>query len=141
MNEATGNMNTTDKVQVSLRPVLLTMLCLFSFIYFALLAVLFFTGIFFSGSITAIRNLYVPEDTYSKTQLLFFFIAGFLLHMASFSGTLLIWFNKRIGYLIVTIACFIIAICQIIQPQASIGITPVYFSLIILFGLFYKKIF
>ena len=139
MSEKAENDNTTKTGQVKPRPVFLSVLCLFSFIYFALLSVLFFTCLFYSGTITRVRNLYVPDDVYTGARLLILFCAGFLLHGLAFAGSVFIWYSRKVGYFVLAPSCLIIATWQLFQPQISIGTTGVNIVLIVLFGFFFKR--
>ena len=140
MNEEAGNVKTIETGLVKPRPVFLSMLCLFAFVYFALLTILFFTCIFYSGTITRVKNLYISDDVYTGKQFLFFFSAGFLLHGFAFAGSILIWYRRKIGYYFLALSCLIIATCQFFQPHIAIGTTGVYIVMIILFGLFFNRL-
>ena len=129
-----------EPVQVKSRPVLLTVLCLFSFVYFALLSFLFFIFVFYSGRIAVVRNLYIPEDKFTGSQLLFILVAGFLMHLAAFAGTFLIWFLRRAGFWLLALSCLVMALYQILQPHISLGTTGVYIILIPFFGLFFRRL-
>jgi Kef-type K+ transport system membrane component KefB len=63
------------------RPVLLSVLCIFSFIYFGFLTVVFLVGIFYSGTITEVIDQYAPEEIFTKTQIRMVFTGGFFLHL------------------------------------------------------------
>ena len=141
MNEDAVSVKTTETGLVKPRPVFLSMLCLFAFVYFALLTILFFTCLFYSGTITRVKNLYISDDIFSGKQLLFFFIAGFLLHGIAFAGSVLIWYRRKIGYYFLALSCLILATSQFFQPHIAIGTTGVYVVMIILFGLFFKRLY
>jgi hypothetical protein len=121
------------------RPFLLTVICLFSFVFFGFLSLLFLLSIFYSGRITEILQKYSPEDNKSRLALTAFVVAGFLLHALSIYGTLLLWKMRRRGYMIFGIPVLIIAAYQLSQTKIFFTTTLVYVGLIILFGLFYKR--
>jgi hypothetical protein len=122
------------------RPLLLTILCLVSFVYFALLSLFFFTGLFNAGWITRVTNQYVTTENYSKTQVLLVFGSGFLLHALAFTGTLLIWKLHKAGYYFLGLSCLIIATYQLINPLTAITSTAIYIFLILIFGIFYNRL-
>jgi len=126
--------------QVKPRPVVLTILCLFSFVYFSALSFLFFMGSFWSGWVTQVTNQYSPPEMYSKNQILFTFLAGFTLHLTALTGTVLIWKLKRPGYYLTGLSCLIIAFYQSIQPQITVTTTVTYIFFLISFGLFYRRL-
>ena len=125
---------------VKQRPVLLTALCLFSFIYFALISGFSFACILYSDTINRLRDLYLPGHLYSKSHLLVFFFSAFFLHIAAIIGTLLIWSGRKTGYYILLFSCSVIALCQIFQPQAAVVPTGTYFFLIVIFALFFWRL-
>jgi hypothetical protein len=126
--------------QVKTRPVVLTILCLFSFVYFSVFSFLFFMGSFWSGWVTQVTNQYSPSEIYSKNQILFTFLAGFILHLTALTGIVLIWNLKRPGYYLTGLSCLIIAFYQSIQPQIAVTTTVTYIFFLISFGLFYKRL-
>lgn len=121
------------------RPFLLTIFCLFAFVFYGLIALLFLTGIFYSGWITELFNKYTPENSTSGRIMLLFMTSGFLLHGSSFTGTVMMWKLKKRGYFIFGISGLIIAAYQLFQTRISFITTLVYILLILIFGLFYKK--
>lgn len=122
------------------RPVFLTILCLSTFVFFAIVSVLSLAGIFYSDWITGVTNKYLPEDKYSNAEFRILFISGFLLHAMALSGTILIWRLKRIGYYFTAISCLIIACYQLFNTTTAITSTATYVILIFLFGIFYKQL-
>jgi hypothetical protein len=122
------------------RPFLLTVFCLFSFVFFGLITILFLLASFYSGSITDMVLRYAPENSLSKATILFYILGGFLLHAISFSGIVLIWRMKRLGYIIFGISSLIIAGYQLFATQISPLTTSFYIVQIIIFGFFLKKL-
>jgi len=123
------------------RPVFLTILCLFSFVYFFLWSALFLLATVYSGSVTEVVNRYAPEGAFSRTHILLIFLSGFIFHAMAFTGAILIWRLRRLGYFLLGAACLIIGSYQLSQPQISLNSMSVYIVLIILFGLFYRRLF
>ena len=122
------------------RPVFLIMLCLVATIYFSLISLLFLSFILFSGTITRIRSIYVPDEITRGPLLVFIFSAGLLLHLSGLAGTLLIWFRRKSGYYFLVPSCLILAIAHLILPGATIGSAVLFSALIFLFGIFFRKI-
>jgi len=127
------------QVTPSKPPFLLSLLCVFSFVFFGLISLLFLTSLFYSGSIIRIINEYIPERPVAPARVILIVIAGFILHGAAFTGTVLMLKMKKTGYVVFGIAVLIICIYQLFQDKISLFITLFYIILIILFGLFYKK--
>jgi len=122
------------------RPLLLSVLCLFSFVYFGILAVLFLLAAFYGTWITEIVNQYMPREGTTAWAIRMIFITGFLLHATAFSGTILLWNQRRIGYFLFAIPALIIAIYHLFKPEISWYSTAVNVLLIILFGIHFKRL-
>ncbi|MCX6247404.1 MAG: hypothetical protein NTW10_06700 [Bacteroidetes bacterium] len=122
------------------RPFLLTLLCLFSFVFSGLITLLFLLALLWSGTIADMVLRYAPENSASGITVFFYTLAGFLLHALSLTGIILIWRMKRIGYLLFGISFLIIAGYQLIASQISPLTTGFYIGLIIAFGLFLRKL-
>jgi len=123
---------------VKTRPVLMTVLCLFSFVFFAIMAVLFFAGIFWSDWITSVTNQYAPPGLYALSTIRLIFTGGFLLHALAFTGSILLWNMRKGGYYLLAISCILIASFQLIQPQIAVTTTAVYILLLLMFGIFFR---
>ena len=132
--------NEEHKKEKVKRPYLLTVLCLFSFIFFGVITILFLVALFYSGSITDMIFRYAPENSPSRLMILFYILGGFLLHAISLSGIILIWRMKRIGYLLFGTSSLIIAGYQLFATQISPLTTTFYIVQIIIFGFFLKKL-
>lgn len=124
----------------SKRPFVLSILCMFSFVYFGIISLLFFLSLIYSGWITEVVNKYMEDKDYTTVQVVGIALAGFLLHGFSFAGCIRMWYMKRSGYLIFGISTLIIAVYQLFQDQIHVLETVIYIGLIILFGLFYRKL-
>jgi hypothetical protein len=125
--------------QEKTRPALLSMLCMGSFVYFFLMSLLLFAGLFYSGWITRVTNQYISPENYTKAHTLLIFGAGFFLHGLAFAGIILIWNLRRAGYYFLGLSCLIISTYQLINPSAAISSTAIYIILILLFGIFYNR--
>jgi hypothetical protein len=127
-------------VELPERPFLLTVISLFSIVFFGLISILFLLAFLNSGWINDLMNKYTPENRDSQIKMIAFLLAGFTLHALSFTGSIMLWMMKRRGYIIFAISGLIIASYQLFQTKISFISTSVYIVLIILFGLFYKKL-
>jgi len=122
------------------RPVVLTVLCLFSIVYFSVLSFLFFMGSFWSGWVTRVTNQYSPPEIYSKNQVLITFLAGFILHLTALTGIVLIWNLKKTGYYFLGFSCLILGLFQLLTPSIAITSPAIYILIIFLFGCFFKRL-
>ena len=122
------------------RPIILTIFCLFGFMYFALLALLFILATFYSGWITEVTNKYVPAEAVTKAQVLLIFFTGALLHLVAFAGLVLLWNMRRTGYYLMGIPCLAVACYHLFQPGLSISATIIYILFIIIFGFFFRRL-
>ena len=131
---------THEASQAIPRPFLLTVLCLISLVYLALLSILFAAALFKSGWITSVMNQYVSGGGLTKTQTALVFGSGLFLHGLAFAGVILIWNLRKSGYYFLGISCLIIASYQLINPLTAITPTAIYIGLILLFGFFYRRL-
>ncbi len=122
------------------RPVLLSVLCLFSFIYFGLVAIIFLTSALWSGRIASVVNSYVPEDIFTHSQLLLVFLGGFLINSVTFAGVVLIWRLRRTGYYLLAAGGFSMAAFQLLIPRAALTTTGLYIAMVVLFGIFFRRL-
>ncbi|MCK9204388.1 MAG: hypothetical protein M0P58_08155 [Bacteroidales bacterium] len=118
------------------RPVILTALCIFSFLYFGLIAVLFLLGAVYSGFITEAIEQYKPEGVYSIWGIRIIFIGGFLLHLLGLAGVVMLWKRKKKGYILIAFACLTIAVFQLFRADIALTTTTIYLFIILLFGIF-----
>ena len=120
------------------RPLLLSLLCLFSVIYFGLVSLMFLFGTIYSRFITEVINLYIPEGFHHPWMVRFFFLTGFFLHGLGIFGTLMVRKLRKTGYFLFTAACITIAVIQLLLPEIKVTTTAIYILFIIFFGLFYR---
>lgn len=121
------------------RSVFLELLCIFSFVFFGIIAILFLLSVFYSGWITDVVNQYTLQNSYSKTQVLIITLGGVILHAAAFAGVIQIWNLKKSGYYLFSISTLIIAVYHLFHHNIPVSYTTLYIALVILFGLFYRK--
>ena len=122
-----------------LRPFFLSLICVFSFVFYGLLSFFFLAALFFSGWISEVRNKYLPEGTGSKQVIILIIAAGFLLHMISFIGSIKIWQLRKSGYIMLSISTLIIALFQLFSDRIPVITAGVYIIYIILFGFYYRR--
>jgi len=127
-------------VELSKRPFPLVLLCLFSFVFFGLITVLFLFALLYSGSITDMVLRYAPDKSSSGSFVVLYIIGGLLLHALSLAGAIIIWKMRRLGYMIFGISSLIISVYQLFATQISPFTTAFYVAFIIAFGFFYKKL-
>ncbi len=127
-------------VKPKTRPVILSVLCLFSFVFLALFSLLFLAGLLNAGWITTVTNQYLASSDFTKTQTFFILGSGFLLHGIAFAGVLMIWKLRKTGYYMVTVCFLILALIQTLFPEISVTVTALYIVIIILFGLFFSRL-
>ncbi len=122
------------------RPLLLSVFCLFSVIYFSLVALMFLAGTIYSRFISEVVNLYVPEGFHHPWMVRLFFVTGFFLHVLGIAGTLMIRKLRKKGYYLLTSICITVAVIQLFLPEIKVTTTAIYILLILLFGLFYRRL-
>ena len=122
------------------RPFFLTILCLFSFIYFTILAILFIAGFFYSGWVTEAINLYLPVRQFTGNEINA--ITGILsiLLLSAITGIAAMWKMRRWGYYLFGTTSLLLASIQLIRPEVSISGTLIFVSLLILFGLYFRRL-
>ena len=121
------------------RPLLLGLLCISSFVLFGFISILFLLSVFYSGWIRDVINQYTTHEGYTKLQILFITMSGFILHGSAFAGVIQMWRLKRSGYYIFSIASLIISLYDLFQHTIPFSYTAIYIALVILFGIFYRK--
>jgi hypothetical protein len=134
-----GDSRKDDSVKGMKRPLVLSLLCLFSFVFFGLIAVLFLLSDIYSGRIAEVLNHYITGTALTTAGVAGITTGGFILHAACVAGCILMWRMKRGGYYIFGISALLISLYQLFRNHVPMGTTVVYILLIVLFGLFYRK--
>jgi hypothetical protein len=122
------------------RSVILTALCIFSFIYFGVTSLLLLVSLLYSGSFRDLINTYVTGDPVSFGGVFSVLLVMFLLTTAAFTGTLLMWRMRRLGYYLFGIPVLIISCYQLFQKDIPAFSTVILVVLLILFGIFFRKL-
>jgi hypothetical protein len=122
------------------RPVFLSVICIFAFVFYGLISLLFLFALFSSGWISEVRNKYLPEGTETKQMIILITAGGFLLHIISLFGSIYIWNRRKSGYLLLSVSSLIIALFQLFSDKISVFNTAVYIFIIVLFGIYYRRL-
>ncbi len=125
-------------VKGTARPVLLTVLCLFSMVYFGITSLVFLYALFHSGTITRLLAEYTSQGGIPPALVTLVMAGAALLHVSCLAGALMIWKLRKKGYLLLSVASLLIAVAQLFLPGLAPGGTVLYVVLIFLFGLFYR---
>lgn len=96
------------------RSFFLTFLCIISFTYSALFAILFLTGMFYSIGNSGILSHYLELYDLSRLNFFFFSIGGFLIFFATFMGIFLMWKVQWLGYYIYVLASVTFIVTELI---------------------------
>lgn len=120
------------------RPLLLSLLCFFAWIYYGILTLLFLLGLFYSEWISEVIHQYLPQEGNAAIPVYLLFLGLFLLHGTAFSGVILLWKLRPAGYIIFAVPSILIALFHLFRPDISWASTAVCAILIILFGLYYR---
>jgi hypothetical protein len=132
--------DTGDAAAPKSRPILLSLLCMVSFVFFFMFSMLFLAGMLKAEWITGVTNQYLLADHTTRSHTMLVFGAGFLLHAAAFTGTVFIWNLRKSGYYILGISCLTVASYQLFNPLTVIASTAIYIVLILSFGIFFKRL-
>jgi hypothetical protein len=124
----------------SSRPFLLSLVSVFSFIFFGIITLLFLLALFNVSWILDITEKYLPDSDFSKGKAVFYIIAGFLLHSIALAGIIYIWKGRKTGYYLFSISSILLASFQLLSNKISVLTTAVYISLVLLFGIFYRRL-
>jgi hypothetical protein len=121
------------------RPFMLTLLSLFTLVFYGLFSLFFLLSVFYSRWLTDTINLYIPENTYAYATVLLLAITGFSLHAIAIAGIILMWRMNKKGYFLFGVPSLAIAAVHMALPQKAILSLIIYISLVILFGLFFRR--
>ncbi|HNW72501.1 MAG TPA: hypothetical protein PKN44_02635 [Bacteroidales bacterium] len=121
------------------RPLLLSLLCIFSWIFFGVLTLFFLAGIFEAGWIMKVTNQYLSATAFTTAEIRIFMVSGLALHLIAGFGITGIWRLKKSGYLILSVSCLIIVLYQLFNPAYTVITVLLYILLPILFGVFIRK--
>lgn len=80
------------------RPLLVSIACIFSFVYFGFLLLTFIVSLFFPGFVLQVIQQYYPDSDISGGIIYLSTILGILLFGTAFYGVLNIWFLRKRGF-------------------------------------------
>jgi len=137
-------METSVNPEVSLpvprkRPFVLTLLCIASFVYFGLISLALLFSLFYTGSLRDLLNTYIVGHPVSTFRVFAFLLMLLVMYASAFTGTLFMWKMKRAGYYLFAIPVLAISVYQLFQAEIPVFSTGILITLLILFGLFYKR--
>jgi hypothetical protein len=122
------------------RPVILTMLCLASLVFFGFLSALFLAGVIWNDKISAVMAQYQMAGKGSFSGNLLFFLTGFFLHGLAFTAIVMILWLRKAGYYLLGTACLAIAGYQMYNPSGTVASTVIYILFILSFGVFFRRL-
>ena len=120
------------------RPLMLTVFCLWGFVYFGLLSLLFIAGLAWSGFLRELVQKYASAGIFRHADIWWILLTATVLHLAGISATLMIWLLKKKGYFLLVLVCFSVLAIQLFLPGVGLLSPIVYLIFIIMFGLFYR---
>ena len=124
----------------SSRPILLSIICLFAFVFFGVFSILCLIALFKSGWIAEVNHQYLLPGTSPGMPVVLLYSAGSALHLAAFWGILQIWRQKKQGFLIYSVSALVLSSYQLLSDQNSLLTTVIYIGLILLFSVFYRRL-
>lgn len=122
------------------RPVLLTALCLFSFVFFGMIALLLVISLFYAGFFRSLLNTYLAGATLTTSGVFLIIASLFIVYACAFTGTLLMWRLRRKGFYIFTGAVVVLGVFQLFSNDFSFLSASILIILLLLFGLFFRKL-
>jgi len=122
------------------RPFFLSILCVAVFVYSGLFTLLFLTGIIFNKWFTTILNDFLPERNFKSTLILLLNLSGVILYGLSFLGAFYIWKLKRRGFYIYLVSTIILIVAPYFIGLGSTINTIIFLLLILLLGIYYRKL-
>jgi len=113
--------------------------CLFAFVYYGILFLIFLTGIFTSGCIRDVIREYEPDQAYSRGAIILYMLGGMLLSATSLTGTMLIWKRKRLGLWLFLSATVIFIMVLLFQPFVNYLSLVIHILLSVIFLAYHRK--
>lgn len=131
---------TNAEKQKKNRPLGLSLLLIFSFVYNGLLTIVMILGLIFPDIVQNILQQYYKQIYISGTSAILFALAGTIVFGISFFGLILLWRYKRRGYtyyvLAQTIMLFTLVVILRSYDYTNIAIAVV---VLVIFGLYAKN--
>lgn len=122
------------------RPVLLTALCLFSFVFFGMIALLLVISLFYAGSFRSLLNTYLAGATLNTSGVFLIIASLFIVYACAFTGILFMWRLRRKGFYLFAGAVLILGVFQLFSNDFSFLSTTILIILLLFFSLFFRKL-
>jgi hypothetical protein len=122
------------------RPLGLSLLLIFSFVYNGLLMIVMVAGLIFPGIVQNILQQYYKQIYISGTAAILFTLAGLIVFGISFLGLILLWRYKRRGFTYYALAQVILlfALVVILRSYDYTNIA-IALAVLVIFGLYAKN--
>lgn len=117
----------------------MTLLCCFAFPFFGLISFLLLVSVFYSGFFTDLINTYIAGKPVKAAGVFSILFLLFLLYATAFTGTILMYRMRRLGYYLFGLPMLAVCIYQLFQPDVPALSTGILISLLVFFGAFLKK--
>lgn len=122
------------------RPVLLTALCLFSFVFFGMISLLLVISLFYAGSFGSLLNTYLAGATLNTSGVFLIIASLFIIYAGAFTGILFMWRLRRRGFYLFTGAVLVLVVFQLFSNDFSFLSATILIILLLLFGIFFRKL-
>ncbi len=121
------------------RPVTLTVLCLFTFTWSAVMVLLLTAALMHTRLISDALNEYAAGPQYSSGYLHALILPGILLHTSILTGAVMIWYGKKRGYPILILPALFLATAPAFTGGTGMVLPVIYILMILLFGIHYRS--
>ncbi len=121
------------------RPLIITICCIFSFIFNGILIIGLTTILFFPGYLTRSFGQYLPEINLQLTTSYLILVSGILLFGVTFTGAIYIWKLRRLGLYLYLPAKLSFLIFLIFTSNYSVYNIGISVFLIVVFLLYRKR--
>jgi len=140
MSEEQNQEVTNTDEQKKSRPLGLSLLLIFSFVYNGLLMLVMIAGLFFPDIVQNILQQYYKQIYISGTAAILFTLAGTIVFGISFLGLILLWRYKRRGftYYALAQAILLFALVVILRSYDYTNIA-IALAVLVIFGLYAKN--
>lgn len=132
--------STDDLTKKKRRPLGLSLLLIFSFVYNGLLMLVMIAGLIFSDIVQSILQQYYKQIYISGITAILFTVAGTIVFGLSFFGLILLWRYKRRGftYYALAQAILLFALVVILRSYDYTNIA-IALAVLVIFGLYAKN--
>jgi hypothetical protein len=124
----------------AVRPAALTLLCQVAGVFTGTLSLLFLSGLVYSVWIQRVSDQYLTSTGAPAPDIKLIFIAGFISHLTSFTGIILIHKLKRAGFYILAVSLIVIISGSFFFPAAVLVSPLIYLALLIFFAFYLRNL-